>query len=290
MQTFKYSLMKKLLNKKNRHSFVIGILFFIIFLQALLVGKLYSERNHQHYEVNLVQINHEKDSVDLPKMKHHLTLLDRTIRQINGFLINKGTPQHHLQLLTQDSLSDAVYLAKISNRYQQHLIDLEQKLQIIPLGLPSNEGYISSHFGKRKNPIPSAQSTSQIIAEKDSIGNAKQTDIVQNKPKELEQPQFHKGIDIALPYGSDIRCTASGTVIFAGEKGGYGKCVIVSHHNGLATLYAHLSQILTEVNDQVKVNQIIAKSGNSGRSTGPHLHYEILRNNTPVNPKLFLNF
>lgn len=290
MQTFKYSLMKKLLNKKNRHSFVIGILFFIIFLQALLVGKLYSERNHQHYEVNLVQINHEKDSVDLPKMKHHLTLLDRTIRQINGFLINKGTPHHHLQLLTQDSLSDAVYLAKISNRYQQHLIDLEQKLQIIPLGLPSNEGYISSHFGKRKNPIPSAQSTSQIIAEKDSIGNAKQTDIVQNKPNELEQPQFHKGIDIALPYGSDIRCTASGTVIFAGEKGGYGKCVIVSHHNGLATLYAHLSQILTEVNDQVKVNQIIAKSGNSGRSTGPHLHYEILRNNTPVNPKLFLNF
>ncbi|WP_392436876.1 M23 family metallopeptidase [Cruoricaptor ignavus] len=101
--------------------------------------------------------------------------------------------------------------------------------------------------------------------------------------------QFHKGMDIAVPYGSDVRCTAEGTVIFAGVKGGYGNCVIVSHKNGLATLYGHLSQILTKVNDEVKVGEVIAKTGNSGRSTGPHLHYEVHRNGTPVNPKLFLN-
>ena len=99
-----------------------------------------------------------------------------------------------------------------------------------------------------------------------------------------------QGFDSAVPFGSDVRCAATGTVIFAGAKGGYGNCVIISHGNGLATLYGHLSQVLVKANDIVKVNDVIAKSGNSGRSTGPHLHYEVHKNNTPVNPKLFLNF
>src|SRR5690606_36048566 len=110
-----------------------------------------------------------------------------------------------------------------------------------------------------------------------------------NPPAEADQMQFHKGLDIAVPFGSDVIATAAGTVIFSGQKGGYGNCVIVSHGNGLATLYAHLSQLVAKVNDNVKVGQVIAKSGNSGRSTGPHLHYEVHKNNTPVNPKLFMN-
>ena len=100
--------------------------------------------------------------------------------------------------------------------------------------------------------------------------------------------QFHKGVDFALPVGSPVRSTASGVVIFSGVKGGYGNCIIVAHGNGLATLYAHLSELLVKNNQKVKVNQIIAKSGNSGRSTGPHLHYEVHKDNTPVNPKLFM--
>ena len=110
-----------------------------------------------------------------------------------------------------------------------------------------------------------------------------------NTPAEADQIQFHKGLDIAVPYGSDVRCAASGTVIFSGQKGGYGNCIIISHGNGLATLYGHLSQLLVKENDAVKVNDIIAKSGNTGRSTGPHLHYEVHKNNTPVNPKLFIS-
>lgn len=110
-----------------------------------------------------------------------------------------------------------------------------------------------------------------------------------NPPAEADQMQFHKGLDIAVAYGSDVRAAAAGTVIFSGQKGGYGNCVIVSHGNGLATLYGHLSQLVSKVNDKVKVGQVIAKSGNSGRSTGPHLHYEVHKNNTPVNPKLFMN-
>ncbi len=110
-----------------------------------------------------------------------------------------------------------------------------------------------------------------------------------NPPAEADQMQFHKGLDIAVAFGSDVRAAAAGTVIFSGQKGGYGNCVIVSHGNGLATLYGHLSQLVSKVNDKVKVGQVIAKSGNSGRSTGPHLHYEVHKNNTPVNPRLFMN-
>lgn len=110
-----------------------------------------------------------------------------------------------------------------------------------------------------------------------------------NPPAEADQMQFHKGLDIAVPFGSDVVATAAGTVIFSGQKGGYGNCVIVSHGNGLATLYGHLSKLVAKTNEKIKVGQVIAKSGNSGRSTGPHLHYEVHKNNAPVNPKLFMN-
>lgn len=296
--------MKKFLNKNRKTTFIIALLSFIVFGQALFIGKMYSERDFKEYEVNLVQINHEKDSIDYMKMKHNLTILDKTLHQLNAFLMSKNVPSETIGLLAQDSLANALYLAKTSNRYSQYLVDLEQKLQLVPLGLPTNEGYVSSNFGMRKNPIPPKnplENTTpeptkiQYIEEKDSLGNViKRTPIAENNTKKdatktAVPMQFHKGIDVALPFGSDIRCTASGKVIFAGQKGGYGQCVIVSHGNGLATLYAHLSQVLVEANDNVKVSQVIAKSGNSGRSTGPHLHYEVHKNNVPVNPRLFLN-
>ena len=133
----------------------------------------------------------------------------------------------------------------------------------------------------------SAPSTTKAVAGTTTI--AKTAAEKNNPPAEADQMQFHKGLDIAVAYGSDVRAAAAGTIIFSGQKGGYGNCVIVSHGNGLATLYGHLSQLISKVNDKVKVGQVIAKSGNSGRSTGPHLHYEVHKNNTPINPKLFMN-
>jgi len=155
----------------------------------------------------------------------------------------------------------------------------------------------------RKNPIPSKKillasarplAISSEKIEKDSAGNVinKSNVNVASKnaaPAEKDQMQFHKGIDYGVSYGSDVMCTATGKVIFAGQKSGYGHCVIISHGNGLATLYAHLSKINVKANQSVKAGEVIAQSGNSGRSTGPHLHYEVHKNNTPVNPKLFLN-
>ncbi|WP_374460993.1 M23 family metallopeptidase [Chryseobacterium taeanense] len=330
--------MKKFLSSKKNVNVLLGVLLLVVFAQSIFIAKLYSEKDDKNYEVNLVKINTEKDSVDYLKMKTDLTLVDQTVNQLNSFLKSKDVPNTNLTILSKDSISNSVYLAKQANRYSQYLMDLQKKLLQVPLGMPT-EGYISSNFGVRKNPIPfktvfasvkntaakpsatatasevKAEPEERIIEVTDSYGEKRQVKVMvtpkvnptpasqstasvaanakptekNNAPAEADQMQFHKGLDIAVPFGSDVVATAAGTVIFSGQKGGYGNCVIVSHGNGLATLYGHLSQLVAKVNDKVKVGQIIAKSGNSGRSTGPHLHYEVHKNNSPVNPKLFMN-
>ena len=301
--------MKNFLSNKKKVNVLLGAFLLIIFAQALMITKLYSEKSDKTYEVNLVKINTQKDSIDYLEMKNDLALVDHTVRELNTFLASKSITDGKISTLAQDSISNAVYLAKQTNRYSQYLMDLQNKLQQVPLGIPT-DCYISSNFGKRKNPIPfrnvllasakpvktESKPAPEAIVERDSAGNIIKTTpapqvVVEknNPPAEADQIQFHKGLDIAVAYGTDVRAAAKGTVIFAGKKGGYGNCVIVSHGNGLATLYGHLSEILVETNDIIKVNQVIARSGNSGRSTGPHLHYEVHKNNTPVNPKLFMS-
>ncbi|MCL8536913.1 M23 family metallopeptidase [Chryseobacterium gallinarum] len=340
--------MKKFLNSKKNVNILLGGLLLVVFAQGVFIAKLFSERDDKTYEVNLVKINTEKDSVDYLKMKTDLKLVDQTVGQLNSFLKSKDITNEKLMMLNQDSISNSIYLSKQANRYSQYLMDLQQKLMQVPLGMPT-DGYISSNFGVRKNPIPfktvyasvkthaatetrsipaaapkpevKAEPVEKIVELTDSYGNKREVKVMvtpkaapsapepavatksvagntvsknipverNNPPAEADQMQFHKGLDIAVAYGSDVRAAAAGTVIFSGQKGGYGNCVIVSHGNGLATLYGHLSQLVSKVNDKVKVGQVIAKSGNSGRSTGPHLHYEVHKNNTPVNPKLFMN-
>lgn len=335
--------MKKFLGSKKKVTVLIGGLSLVVFAQSIFIAKLFSEKDDKNYEVNLVKINTEKDSVDYLKMKTDLGLVDQTVSQLNSFLKSKDIKNEKLIVLDNDSISNSIYLAKQSNRYSQYLMDLQKKLMQVPLGMPT-EGYISSNFGIRKNPIPfktvyaSVKPTSapvavaatpkpevkavpveKIIEVTDSYGNKREIKVMvtpktasttsaapttsnaknvavskaptekNNPPAEADQMQFHKGLDIAVPFGSDVVATAAGTVIFSGQKGGYGNCVIVSHGNGLATLYGHLSQLVAKTNEKVKVGQVIAKSGNSGRSTGPHLHYEVHKNNAPVNPKLFMS-
>jgi len=97
-------------------------------------------------------------------------------------------------------------------------------------------------------------------------------------------PDFHTGIDLAVPEGTEVHAAAAGKVSFAGERGGYGLLVVVEHGDGFSTYYAHLSRILVEAGQFVEQGQVIALSGNTGISTGPHLHFEIRRHGKPVDP------
>jgi murein DD-endopeptidase MepM/ murein hydrolase activator NlpD len=98
----------------------------------------------------------------------------------------------------------------------------------------------------------------------------------------------HDGIDIAAPEGTPVLAAADGTVIYAGEQSGYGSIVILRHANGLVTLYAHNSRLLVEDGDRVSRGQPIARVGQTGRTTGPHLHFEVRQGTRPKNPLLFL--
>jgi len=100
---------------------------------------------------------------------------------------------------------------------------------------------------------------------------------------------FHEGVDIAANYGSPVKATAKGIVIHAGYKSGYGRLVTVDHGFGYVTRYGHNSKVLVNVGDRVEKGQVISKVGNTGRSTGPHCHYEVLINGIPVNPLKFIN-
>ena len=122
---------------------------------------------------------------------------------------------------------------------------------------PIQKGYISSTFGIRKDPFTGRRKT-------------------------------HNGLDLAGPRGSPIYSIAAGEVVFSGRNGGYGKMIEIKHANGLTSRYAHLEASLVKKGQQVAAGESIARLGSTGRSTGPHLHLEILRDNKNIDPLRFL--
>lgn len=134
---------------------------------------------------------------------------------------------------------------------------LERGLQGIPQVLPASIESISSGFGYRRDPF--------------NGGGA-----------------MHSGLDFRGPTGAPVYAAAKGTVSFAGRKSGYGNVVEIDHGNGLMTRYAHLSRFRTSVGAQVPAGSHIGAIGSTGRSTGPHLHFEVRINNRAVNPRPFL--
>ena len=134
---------------------------------------------------------------------------------------------------------------------------LERGLATLPSTLPASLEYISSGFGVRSDPF---------------TGGA----------------AFHAGLDFRGPVGAPIYAAAGGIVISAGVRQGYGNCVDIRHGNGVTTRYAHLSRIETTVGSRIDAGSVIGRLGNTGRSTGPHLHFEVRINDRPVNPRPFL--
>lgn len=129
--------------------------------------------------------------------------------------------------------------------------------EIHPEGRPVSTGYISSGFGERVDPFTGGG-------------------------------EFHEGIDFAAPEGTRIRAVAAGIVTWAGARGGYGNMVQVDHGNGYATRYGHAYKVLVHVGETVNRGDVLALVGDTGRSTGPHVHFEVLKNGHEVNPARFV--
>ncbi|MGB5590713.1 MAG: M23 family metallopeptidase, partial [Gammaproteobacteria bacterium] len=123
----------------------------------------------------------------------------------------------------------------------------------LPQGRPISSGWLSSYYGKRTDPFSGKQ-------------------------------KFHSGVDFAGNEGVDVLAVASGVVTWSGKRSGYGTMVEINHGNGLVTRYAHNKENLVQVGDTVKKGQAIGRMGKSGRATGPHVHFEVLKNGQKVNP------
>lgn len=136
--------------------------------------------------------------------------------------------------------------------------ELEEFVDALPTFIPA-KGKITSPFGMRKHPITHIRT-------------------------------IHKGVDIDAKTGDPIMAAASGKVIYSGLSGGYGKHVIIDHGNGFKTIYGHSSKLLVKAGQIVKKGQKIALVGSTGRSTGPHLHFEIRIADTAVDPVKYVEF
>ncbi len=104
----------------------------------------------------------------------------------------------------------------------------------------------------------------------------------------LKRKIFHSGIDIAVSFGTSVQAADAGVVAVSGWQGGYGNFIAIDHGNGLATCYGHNSRLLVKEGDKVSQGQVIALAGSTGLATGPHVHFEVRRKGTPVNPMGFL--
>jgi murein DD-endopeptidase MepM/ murein hydrolase activator NlpD len=138
-----------------------------------------------------------------------------------------------------------------SMMYNQQL-----QLSALPTSRPV-PGFITSGFGTRADPFSGGQA-------------------------------HHMGIDFDANYGDPVRAAAGGVVVFSGVKSGFGNVVEIDHGNGYSTLYGHNSSLAVRVGDIVRAGQVLAKAGSTGRSTGPHVHFEVHVHGQPVNPRKFL--
>lgn len=171
---------------------------------------------------------------------------------------NRNTP--NLKRLGNDIETLDKKMLTYSNQLERIQLILKSRVLGEKAGLPKwpvTVGYISSNYGWRKDPFTGAL-------------------------------RKHRGIDIAGKRGTPVTSVASGKVLFVGRKGGYGRVVEIDHGKGVVSRYAHLDAYLVNKGDKVKAGEKIAKIGSSGRSTGPHLHLEILDEKRHVNPIVYL--
>jgi murein DD-endopeptidase MepM/ murein hydrolase activator NlpD len=168
------------------------------------------------------------------------------------------TSSNELLAAFQQAENDVDRQKGMLSSLEQILAGVTLQQEVLPSGRPVHSGYISSEFGLRHDPFNGSL-------------------------------RLHKGMDFAGPIGTEIYSVGGGVVSFVGEKSGYGTAVEIDHGDGLISRYGHLSATKAKEGEVIKKGDIVAWMGNTGRSTGPHLHLEVLKNGEPVNPREYLD-
>ena len=166
---------------------------------------------------------------------------------------NKSLTQ---QFNERESLNDSLLL--VIDTYDSIQADLCEVFDNLPVKTPLKTIIIDDDFGWRRDPI-------------------------------TKKGKFHQGLDLKGSYRDTVYATGNGRVIMASWNMGYGRCIVIQHADEFRSLYAHLSKIFIAAGDTIKVGEPIGRVGSSGRSTGSHLHYEVLQSGYRIDPCCFLN-
>lgn len=205
--------------------------------------------------INLLSQDINKNKIIEAKLKNKLQGIEDTLLEMQEVLNKKGI-RKELSIGGEFIPPEKLTLSYVD--YMKKDIDyLFNTVKSIPVGTPL-KGKINSNFGYRKDPFKSRSG-------------------------------FHSGLDIDANYGQHVVATANGVVTKASWHTNYGKTVIVKHKDNYETLYGHLSKLKVKEGQEVKVGDVIGKAGSTGRSTGTHLHYEVIKDGKRVNPKNFLS-
>ncbi len=224
-----------------------------------------SDRLFSHMTLSLKDI--ERDQID--RVQKLADGASETAEEISGILRRNGIPLDQAdKASSMDAIGGPYVAPRTAEAFNTSLNELDAALSRLenvratairmPFANPAPGREITSRFGNRPDPF---------------FGGL----------------AMHAGIDFRSPVGGEIHATGSGKVVNAGPSGGYGNMVEIDHGLGFSTRFGHMSKILVKVGDEISAGDVIGYSGNTGRSTGPHIHYEVRRNGEAVDPMQFLN-
>jgi murein DD-endopeptidase MepM/ murein hydrolase activator NlpD len=205
--------------------------------------------------IDLLSQDIDNSRISEAKLRNKLQGIEETLLEMQDILQKKGIKKE-LSIGGEFIPAEKLTLSYVEYM-KKDIDDLFNTMVSTPVGTPLT-GKINSSFGYRKDPFK-------------------------------KRAGFHSGIDIDANYAQKIVATADGKVTKASWHSSYGKTVIIEHENGYETLFGHLSSITVKEGAQVTVGDVIGKAGSTGRSTGTHLHYEVIKDGKRVNPKKFLS-
>lgn len=245
----------------NRNSKILLFFTSVLLFSAVIFGATELYRlTHQLYDLK------GSHNLSMEEYTHFSTFINELTEQINERNIVFSRLEKIESMIGSGTNTDAIYqdnmtLADKIHTAEHSFLQRSFMLQTIPSGIPlATEIKISSHYGQRIHPITKVR-------------------------------QFHEGTDFATGYGEEVLATAAGVIesVFY-DRNGYGRVVKIRHDFGFTTLYAHLQSYKVKKGDYVNKGDIIGITGNSGRSTGPHLHYEVRYLDRQLNPIQFVNW
>ena len=264
-----------------------------IFMGALVAIALYLVNLHDINDYSRLAKKNRELEKQISFFSQRMTDLDdqfTNLKESNArikVLANLAITPGHIETKSvggPDPLAAELTVSSIDAERKQQLVRMHQELQRLELGIAHEEGdirHLSAHLKERQtllNFTPSVWPVRGWISSRFGYRVSPFTG----------RRELHRGLDIVNRAGTPIVVTADGQVVFAGYKGGYGKMVIVDHGVGKVTKYGHLSKIDVQNGDSVIRGQELGRLGSTGRSTGPHLHYEVVLNGKVVNPVDYL--